>query len=145
MDIRLGVAFRDAQELVDGVPLILREQNRRLGKILEVDPLYQRETTFIINRECSGERRTGRSELLIAFFEHLAKTLSGSPVSGFFKLIGEKCGIVANFVYVKTKSPVDDTKKLAHETFTLIHETIIAVCETAVKGDARGLTAGAHF
>jgi hypothetical protein len=88
----------------------LREQNRKFGQGLEIDPFYQRETAFIVNRKGSGERCTGRPKLLIALFEHFAKTMSGSLVSSLFKLIGEKCGIVTDFVYVKTKGSVNDTK-----------------------------------
>ena len=115
MNICLGVAFRNAQELVDCVPLILRQQNRRFGQAPEIDAFNQRETAFIVNWKGSSERRTGRPELLIAFFEHFAKTMSGSLVPSLFKLIGEKCGIVTDLVYIKTKGSINDTKQLCHE------------------------------
>src|ERR1017187_12675 len=49
MNIGLCVALRDAQKFVDGIPLVLPEHNRRLGKCFEIHPFYQREPAIGID------------------------------------------------------------------------------------------------
>jgi hypothetical protein len=49
---------------------------------------------------------------VIVFFEHLAQTRRGDFVPSLFELICKESRIVTDFIYIETKSPIDDRKKL---------------------------------
>src|ERR1035438_5370829 len=131
--LKLRVAFRDAQELVDDIPLVLREHNRRFVHRLQIDPFDQRKAALRIDRKSSGKCRAGRAELVITLLKHLAKAACRRLVSSLFHLICKKRRVVANLVHVETKCPIDDTKELVHESQIVFHETILPYCETTCQ------------
>ena len=72
MNVGLPIALCDTQEFVDGVPLVLVEYDRMLGKRFEIHLFYERESAIFIDRKNLRKRRSSGTELLITLFEHLA-------------------------------------------------------------------------
>ena len=131
--VGLRVAFRDAQDLVDRVPLILREHHGRLGHRLEVHALDEREATVRIHGQRFSEGSASRPKLVIAFCEHLPQPVGRRRIAVLFELLGEESRIVTNLVYIETKCAVYDTNQLAHESNVGRHETIMPSSETTIK------------
>src|SRR2546422_11769305 len=103
MEVCLRATLCNAQEFIDDVPLFLRQYHRRFRLTFKIDAFYKRKTAFSVNGKCGGERSTGRVELLIGLFKHLPQANGGGFLARGFKLVGEECSVVADFVYIETK------------------------------------------
>ena len=62
---------------------------------------------------------------MIGLLEKLAQARGGTILASLVQLVRKESRVVSNFVYIETKSPINNTKHFIHETNIVFHDSIL--------------------